>query len=342
LHVMDSERPDSDSPRPTIYDVARIAGVAPSTVSRALARPGRVSAATAERVRAAAAQLGYRRANVAPALNHLKTRLLAMVVADIGNPVFVDVFRGAEKTAESAGYTLLLYDTQESQARERSAVDTFLPAVEGLVLASPRLSDSGIRAIAKQRPIMVLNRIVTGVPSVLADGAGGVWRAAEHLRDLGHREITYIAGPPASWADGTRWRALEDAGAELDLRVRRVGPNPPTVEGGVRATKRWAQNPTSAVIASSDIMAIGFVRGLRSQGVDVPQDVSVIGFDNSRMGALTEPPLTSVASPLTLQGKIAVRNLLAIIGGAKSTKQPVLLPVKLVVRDSTAAASGAD
>ncbi|MGB3953786.1 MAG: LacI family DNA-binding transcriptional regulator [Brooklawnia sp.] len=338
---MDSERPAEADQVPTIYDVARDAGVAPSTVSRALARPGRVSAATAEKVRAAAARLGYRRANVAPALNHLQTRLLAMVVADIGNPVFVDVFRGAEEAAEAAGYTLLLCDTQESQARERSAVDTFLPAVEGLVLASPRLPDSGIRAIAKQRPIMVLNRIVTGVPSVLTDGAGGVWRAAEHLHDLDHREISYIAGPPTSWTDGIRWRALEEVGTQLDLRVRRVGPNQPTVEGGVRAAERWAQNPTTGVIASSDVMAIGFVRGLRSQGVSVPGDVSVIGFDNSRSGALTVPALTSVASPLALQGSTAVRNLLAIIGGARSSEQPVLLPVKLVVRDSTAAARAA-
>ena len=88
-------------------------------------------------------------------------------------------------------------------------------------------------------------------------------------------------------------------------------------------------------------MAIGFVRGLRSQGVSVPGDVSVIGFDNSRSGALTVPALTSVASPLALQGSTAVRNLLAIIGGARSSEQPVLLPVKLVVRDSTAAARAA-
>lgn len=324
---------------PTIYDVAEVAGVAPSTVSRALARPGRVSAATADKVRRAAAQLGYRRSAVAPALNAVPTKLLAMVVADIANPLFVDVIRGAEAAAEAAGYTMLLFDSQESDVRERRAVETFLPAVEGLVLTSPRLSDSGIRTLAKQRPIIVLNRVVTGLPSVLTDGARGVRRAAEHLGQLGHREISYIAGPEASWADGVRWRGLEEAGIDLELRVRRIGPNQPTVEGGARAARRWAESPTTAVIAFNDIMAIGFIRGLRALGISVPSDVSVAGFDNSRTGALTVPALTSVASPLALQGATAVRNLQAIIGGARSSEEPVLLPVKLIARQSTARVS---
>ena len=336
---MGSETAEGTGRAPTIYDVAAAAGVAPSTVSRALARPGRVSAETAEKVRQAAARLGYRRATLTPALSTVPTRLLAMVVADIGNPLFVDVIRGAEAAAEEAGYTLLLFDTQESDQRERAAAEKFLAAVDGLVLTSPRLSDAGIRAIAKQRPVVVLNRVVRGLPAVLTDGARGVRRAAEHLGQLGHEEIAYIAGPEASWADGVRWRGLEEAGVELELRVRRIGPNLPTVEGGARAARRWAQQPTSAVIAFNDIMAVGFIRGLRALGFSVPGDVSVVGFDNSRTGALTVPALTSVASPLSLQGGTAVRNLLAIIGGARSSEQPVVLPVKLVARDSTARAS---
>ncbi|TNC16565.1 LacI family transcriptional regulator [Georgenia sp. 311] len=333
---MDNEGANDPGRAPTIYDVAKAAGVAPSTVSRALARPGRVSAATAEKVRDAAALLGYRRSSVAPVLSSVNTRMLAMVVADIGNPLFVDVIRGAEAAAEAAGYTMLLFDAQESYVRERDAAEKFLSAVDGLVLTSPRLSDLGIRAIAKQRPVIVLNRVVSGLPSVLTDGARGVRRAAEHLGQLGHREITYVAGPEASWADGVRWRGLEEAGLELELRVRRIGPNAPTVEGGAKAARRWAQNPSTAVVAFNDIMAVGFVRGLRALGVSVPGDVSVVGFDNSRTGALTVPALTSVASPLSLQGATAVRNLLAIIGGARSSEQPVVLPVKLIARDSTA------
>lgn len=322
----------------TIYDVAAAAGVSPSTVSRALARPGRVSAATAAKVRATAAGLGYRRAATAPALTTVPSRLIAMIVADIGNPVFVDIIRGAEVACAAAGYTMVLVDAQEDQARERSAAEQFLPAVDGLILTSPRLSDSGIGVLAKQRPLVVLNRVVRGLPSVLTDASRGARRAVEHLGQLGHREITYLGGPESSWTDGVRWRSLEEAGIELEIRTRRVGPFEPTTNGGEQAARQWARNPTSGVIAFNDIMAIGFIRGLRALGIEVPRDVSVVGFDNSRTGALTSPALTSVASPLSLQGSTAVRNLLAIIGGALSSQQPVVLPVKLVPRASTSRA----
>src|SRR5699024_5626808 len=137
------------------------AGVAPSTVSRALSRPGRVSARTAAKVRQVASELGYQRSPTAPALSKIPTRLLVMSVADIGNPVFVEVTRGVEAAAEAAGYTVVLLDTRESSEREK-LIEHFLPAVDGVILTSPRLSDSAIRMIAKQRPTIVLNRVVQG------------------------------------------------------------------------------------------------------------------------------------------------------------------------------------
>lgn len=289
-------------------------------------------------MRAAAAELGYRRSSSAPALATTSSKLIAMIVADIGNPVFVDVIRGAEAACEVAGYTMVLVNAQESASRERRAAEQFLSAVDGLILTSPRLSDSGIRVLAKQRPVIVLNRVVRGLPSVLTDAARGARRAVEHLGQLGHSKITYLGGPEASWTDGVRWRSVEEAGLQLDIRTRRVGPHSPTPGGGEHAAHQWAQSPTSGVVAFNDLMAIGFIRGLRALGVEVPRDVSVVGFDNSATGALTTPALTSVASPLSLQGGTAVRNLIAIIGGARSTQEPVLLPVKLVPRASTSKA----
>lgn len=323
---------------PTIYDVAELAGVAPSTVSRALARPGRVSSQTAEKVRRAAERLGYGRRAASPAVGALPTRLLAIVVADIANPVFHDVVRGAEAAAEEAGYTVILFDAQESDTRERRAAEQFFPAVDGLVLASPRLSDAGIRSIAKQRPLITLNRQVRGLPSVLTDSARGTRRAAEHLGGHGHRTLTYVSGPESSWADGMRWRGVQEAGVELDIRTRRIGPGAPTVAGGERAASIWSEAPTTGVICYNDIMAIGFIRSVQARGLGVPADVSVVGFDNSRTGTLTTPALTSVASPLHHQGEMAVKNLIAIIRGATSSEEPVLLPTKLIVRDTTGTA----
>lgn len=321
--------------RVTIYDVAAAAGVAASTVSRALARPGRVSAETAARVREAAATVGYQRAATAPALRAVPSRLLAIVVADINNPVFIDVVRGAEEAADEAGYTTLLIDARESDVRERRAAEQFIPAVDALVMASPRLSDAGIRAIAKHRPVVVLNRVVQGLPSVLTDNARGARRAMEHLGEFGHRDVSYLGGPESSWADGMRWRSVEEAGIELEMRVQRLGRRIPTVAGGEEAVGDWVQSPTSGVIAFNDIMAIGFIRGLRKLGLQVPEDVSVIGFDNSQVGKLATPALSSVASPLPWQGGTAVRNVLAIVGGARATANPVVLPTNLVVRESS-------
>lgn len=326
----------ADGPRPpTIYDVAEAAGVAPSTVSRALARPGRVSAHTADRVRRAAELLGYGRRAPSLGVEAFPTRLIAIIVADIANPVFHDVVRGAEAAAEEAGYTVILFDAQESDERERRAAEQFLQAVDGLMLASPRLSDAGIRSIAKRRPLITLNRQVRGLPSVLTDSARGTRRAAEHLGVLGHRTLTYIAGPESSWADGMRWRGVQEAGHQLDMGVRRIGSGVPTVAGGERSAELWRESPTTGVICYNDIMAIGFIRHVQAEGLEVPKDVSVIGFDNSRTGLLTQPSLTSVASPLHHQGEVAVKNLIAIIRGATSSEEPVLLPTKLVVRDSS-------
>lgn len=329
---------NAGNPKPvTIYDVAEAAGVAASTVSRALARPGRVSARTAAKVRQAATELGYQRSPTAPALANTASRLIAMSVADIGNPVFVEVIRGAEAAAEAAGYTVMLLDSRESPTRER-AIEQFLPAACGFILASPRLSDSAIRMLAKQRPLVVLNRIVRGLPCVLTDASRGARRAAEHLGNLGHTHITYLGGPGQSWADGVRWRSLQEAGIELSIRTSRLGPNMPTVRGGIESSKRWATEPSTAVVAFNDIMAIGFIRGLRALGLSVPADVSVVGFDNSQLGLLTTPALTSVASPLHEQGSTAITNLLAIIGGATPGDEPVMLPTKLVPRASTSTA----
>lgn len=324
--------------KPTIYDVAKAAGVAPSTVSRAFARPGRVNAETAEHIRRVAARLGYRTNPLARALPTGQTRMIALVIADVTNPFHFGIIRGAEAAASAAGYTMILADAQESDRREREFLERALPTVEGVVLASPRMSDSAIRMTAKQCPTIVLNRAVPDVPSVVTDIPRGMRRAVEHLGELGHDSITYAAGPEASWTDGMRWRSLLEASLELDLKVRRIGPFPPTVSGGVKAAEefRGQPHPTRALIAYNDLLGIGVLRGLQAQGVRIPRDVSVVGFDDIFAADLVTPGLTTVAAPLRSLGTTAVRNLLAVINGARSrVGEPITVPTRLVIRSST-------
>jgi LacI family transcriptional regulator len=322
-------------PRPTIYDVARLAGVAASTVSRAFARPGRVNADTAARVFAAARELGYRSTSL-PGLTGSNSRTLALVVTDITNPFYAEIIRGAHEAAVDLGYSILLSHTQEDPHIERQWIERELPTVEGLVLASSRMSDSTIRTLAKQKPVVVLNRRLPEVPSLIIDNARGMRRALEHLGELGHTSVTYVAGPAASWTDGVRWQALREAGFELDIKVRRVGPiQKPTIAAGFRRVREILAHPTTAVVAYNDVLAIGVIKGLHRLGVAVPDDISVIGVDNILLAEVVEPELTTVSSPLRSQGQTAVRNLVAMIGGAVPTGEPLVLPVKLVVRQST-------
>lgn len=327
----------SRKPAPTIYDVARVAGVATSTVSRAFARPGRVNADTAARIRAIADDLGYRSNPIARALSTSRTKMLAVMISDITNPFYAELVRGTQMAAHDAGYVILLADAQESDTNEREALDRLVPIVDGIVIGSSRMSDTSLRNIAQQRPMVVLNRQLSGVPSVVPDNWRGMRRAAEHLGALAHDTITYVAGPEASWADGMRWRALREAGFELDLPTRRIGPFSPTFAGGMRAAAELVAHPTSAVIAYNDLLAIGIIRGLGRAGLRVPADVSVVGFDNTLTSRLVTPPMTTVAVPMREMGAAAVRNLLAVMNGAQTrTGTAFVLPVRLVVRQSTA------
>jgi len=321
---------------PTIYDVAAAAGVAPSTVSRAFSRPDRVNAETAARIRAVAEELGYRTNPLARALPTGQTSMIALASSDITNPYYFEIIRGAQTAAAERGYTTLLADAQESASLEREGLDRTLPTVEGLVLASTRMSDSSIRMLAKQRPLIAVNRDITDVPHVVTDHAMSVRQAVDHLVELGHRQITYLSGPEAAWANGMRWRSLRTYAADLGVHVRRLGPYPPTASGGVQAADDFREHRTSAVLAYNDLLAIGFMRRLTAFGARLPQDVSVVGFDNIFVSALTSPGLTTVAPPLRTLGSMAVHNLLALIGGANPAHvRPLALPTRLYVREST-------
>jgi LacI family transcriptional regulator len=333
-----AEPPGKDPTRPaTIYDVAAAAGVAPSTVSRAFSRPGRVNAETAERIRRIAVTLGYRVHPLTGSAPHERTSILALVVSDVTNPFYDEIMGGAEAAAAAAGYTMVVANTRGSEQAEREALERVVPLVDGIVLATTIMSDSTIRMMAKQRPMVVLNRVVSDVASVVTDNAAGMRRAVQHLAELGHHTISYAAGPEASWTDGIRWRAMREAAVQLQLQTRRIGPFEPDVAGGGQAGEELARHPTTAVITYNDRMAIGLIRRLTTLGARIPEEVSVIGFDNIYPAELVTPPLTTVAAPLEVMGTVAVRNLLAIIHGAHPhTRDPAMLPSRLVLRESTA------
>jgi DNA-binding LacI/PurR family transcriptional regulator len=163
-----------------------------------------------------------------------------------------------------------------------------------------------------------------------------VKRAVEHLADAGHRSLTYLAGPEASWADGMRWRGLLEAGHELDIKVRRIGPQLPTLGGGRQAAERWLTAPSTGVVAYNDLVAIGFIQAVQERGIEVPGQVSVVGFDNIREAELIQPALTTIASPLRSLGSAAVNHLLkTAVLPTQRQGDSVVLPARVVVRHSS-------
>lgn len=324
----------------TIYEVAEAAGVSPSTVSRTFSRPGRVSVRTADHVRAVAAELGYRVDGVFRPTTPSRTKMIGLAVSDVTNPFYFGILRGAEWAAARAGYTLLLVDAQESDVLERENLSRLLPLVDGLVVGSTRTSDTVLRSISKNTPVVVLNRHVGGLACVVPDSNRGVRRAVEHLTALGHQHIHYLAGPDASWINGMRWLALREASYELGFTEHRIGPAAPTVEGGLHAAVQVVAKGAKAVVCFNDVMAMGLMRGLADMGVKVPDEVSVVGFDNIFASDLVTPRLTTVAAPLTTLGETAIRHIVAMTGGARPRGDGLtVVPVRLIVRQSTAAPS---
>ncbi|MET1043929.1 MAG: LacI family DNA-binding transcriptional regulator [Microbacteriaceae bacterium] len=320
---------------PTIYDVAAACNVSPSTVSRAFSRPGRVNAETADRIRHVAEQLGYHVDPIARPRADGRTSTIALVVADLANPFFLDIIRGAQKAGDEAHVTVLVVDARESLTGEREAVERVIPIVDGIIFATSRMSETAIRTVAKQRSTVILNRPMADVPSIVTDNARGMQLAVSHLAELGHDSVSYIAGPEASWADGMRWRSIRKAAADARMKVRRIGPFPPTVAGGAAAADEFLARPSTGVIAYNDLMAIGLMSELGRRGIRVPDDVSVIGFDNSLDSRFTEHALTTVAVPQLVLGRVAVQMLLSQRSAAP-VGRPAMLPAELMVRCSTA------
>lgn len=320
---------------PTIYDVARLAGVSPSTVSRALNRPGRISPATAARIRAAADELDFRANPMARALPTGRSQTLGMLVADITNPMFFDVVRGAERAAAAHGYTLVIAESQESDLREAEAAERVLPSVDGLILVTSRLADAEITRLAQRKPLVVLNREVDGIESVVADIVPGVDQAIAHLHDLGHRSLAFLSGPERSWMSGARQRVLEARAAERGLTSTVIGPGEPSLSGGRAALSKVVASGATAVVAYNDLMAIGLLQAAQEVDLAVPAAFSIVGFDDIFGADLTSPSLTTVRTPLAPMGGLAVDAILRAVDVPTEQQSFPTLATELVIRRST-------
>jgi LacI family transcriptional regulator len=320
---------------PTIYDIAELAGVNPSTVSRALSTPGRINAKTEAKIKKAAEELNYQANPFARALPTGKTKMIGLVISDITNPVFFNAVRGAESIAAEHGYTLVLAETQESSEVESQVVDRILPAVDGLIMVTTRLSDEQIKKIGKRKPVVLMNRQVPGITNVVPDIAPGITEALDHLESFGHKHLVFLGGPRNSWMSNRRWTLLMKGAVKRSMTIVEIGPNAPTLEGGRQTVDRILASGATAIIAYNDLMAIGVLRVLQERGISVPKDLSLLGFDNIFGSDFTTPAISTVEMPLTSVGDEAVRALLHQLNTNEDFEyEGTELETRLLVRDS--------
>jgi len=332
----------------TIRDVARRAGVSPMTVSRVINDSALVSAGTRRRVEDAIGELGYVPSRLARGLTARRTGTLAVIVPDVANPFFTLIVRGAEDVARRAGYRVILCDTRGELAMEREVIEEMLAhRVEGILIApvNDRSREHLRRLTAFNVPFVLVDRTVRGVDAdtVLGDSADGAQRLVEHLLSLGHRRVGMIVESDDVSTARDRRRgyetALQAAGLLVDpeLVVRaRVDP-----EGGREGMRRLLtlDEPPTAVFTVNNLVAVGAIEAVRGAGLEVPDDVALVCFDDIEYASRLYPFLTVMEQPAETFGTLSTQLLLERIENrAPERSRVVVLPAQFVVRRSCGAA----
>jgi DNA-binding LacI/PurR family transcriptional regulator len=319
---------------PTLDDIASAAGVSKSTASRAFSRPEMLTADTVARVREVADRLGYRPNQLARALSTGRQGNIAILVPDIANPFFPPLIRAVQHFADDSGFGVFIGDSGENAIREFSLASRLASQIEGLILASPRMSLDLIRQIADMRPTVLINRDVRELSRVLIDPARGMDQAVELLAAHRHEHVIYVSGPLISWSDQRRRAALSVAGEKHGVRIETIADVQPTFEGARVAIARLLATGASAAIAFDDFVAQGLLVGAAEQGVSIPGEFSLIGFDDV-LGASTYPALTSVRAPNAEAGERAVALLIAELQSSTPKGKRIALSTQLIERDTT-------
>ncbi|MBN6042121.1 LacI family DNA-binding transcriptional regulator [Amycolatopsis sp. 195334CR] len=323
--------------RATLIQVAQRAGVSLASTSRALHGTG-ASPAMVERVRAAAAELGYSPDAIGRSLRMKKTFQIAFAVADIGNPVYVEMMRAIHEVLAPRGYRVVVMSTGDTATSTAELVGSLgSGVVDGLIVSPLRTDDRLVREIQEAPvPVVVIGRALDdhGISSVSTDSAGGIGEAVRHLHAIGRRRVGFLNGPLDTTPGAARQRGF-DAAVSADRTEVEVAADF-TVAAGLEAARRLlARADLDAVVAANDLLAIGAIRAVRERGLSVPEDVAVTGMDDTEIGRVFLPSLTSVSLGSTERGHAAARLMLALADDPASEARQIAVSPELVVREST-------
>jgi DNA-binding LacI/PurR family transcriptional regulator len=336
--------------RVSIKDIAKVAGVSHSTVSRALGDSPLVSTDTKERIKLLAQEMGYSPDAQARSLVMGRTQTIGLVVTTITDPFIAEIVQAIENTAHTHGYSVILASSHADREREIAAVEMLRSKrVDGVIVTSSRvgaLYQDHLDSLAV--PVVLLNNHSeqrgSYTFSINVDNRRGGYGATRHLLDLGHRRVAYVRGAVERSADLMRFegyrQALSDVGVSFDPAL--VVPGTGRVGGGERALPlllKASKRPT-AVFCYNDMTAMGLLRAARQMNVSIPGDLAVVGFDDIPLASYVEPALTTIAQPMGEMGQWATEMVLALVlqrGQSSETMSNVVVQGELIVRGSSGA-----
>lgn len=328
----------------TMKDVALSAGVSTATVSRALMTPEKVSLSTRKRVDDAISETGYSPTTLTRTLRRNESKTIVTIVPDICDPYFSDILRGIEDAAVENGYVILVGDSSQQQKREQSFVNlVYTKQVDGMVLLGSDLPFNASRQEQKNLPPLVMACEYAPeleLPTVHIDNLTAAFEAVNYLTKLGHKRVAELSGPESSSLCQFRHQgyqqALRRAGIAMNNAYVHYGNF--TFEAGAAAITQLLSlsSPPTAVFCHNDIMAIGATQKAKQMGFRVPQDISIMGFDDIEFSQYCDPPLTTISQPRYEIGRQSMLMLLELLKGNDVRSGSRLLESSLVVRESTA------
>jgi LacI family repressor for deo operon, udp, cdd, tsx, nupC, and nupG len=347
-------KPDAENGQkyqPKIRDVAKIAGVSTATVSRVLSDPSKVSDDTRNRVVEAVEATGYRVNQQARNLRRNKTGGIVVLVPRLENPFFSSILSAIARTASKRGFNVLIVDTREIQAADSTIADYLDDnRCDGLIVLDGNLPQSLFTG-ARRPPVVFACEWIEdhGYPAIMIDNRLGAEMAINHLIGLGHRRIGHLKGIEDNLLTRLRFAGVQDAlrQAGLSLADDHIFTGDFSLGAGVAAAKSWCAltDRPSAIFCASDVMAFGFISELHRQGFRVPQDISVVGFDDIEISEHFIPPLTTIHQPREAIGESAAELLFSVMQFDDGLSRPLInsevLSIDLVVRGSTAKPSAA-
>ncbi|MDQ0856582.1 LacI family DNA-binding transcriptional regulator [Bacillus sp. V2I10] len=326
----------------TIYDVAEKAGVSISTVSKVLNNTGSLAAKTRKKVKETMQELNYQPSVAASVKKRIQ--MIGLLIPNIANPFMAEVARSIENHLKRHGYSLMVYSTDNDLKNEVEYISILKQKyTDGIIVATGLKKEKVIKDLIKtDLPIALLSRDVPSlaIDTVLVDDYLGGYEATNYLISLGHKKIAMITEDTTfsnlrARVQGYK-KALEGAGLNYDESL--VLTNNTSLDEGKKSTLTLLKksSPPTAVFASTEFLAIGALQGAHELNVKVPDELSIVGFDDTVLSAICEPPLTTIAQPIEEMGKKVVELLIEEIAKKKESKQRVVLSPKLIVRNSTA------